>query len=97
MGDGIELPAAPTSPAAARQWATDRLESWGEADLVDTVTLLVTELVTNVLLHARTQEHDRNGGRGRIRSQAPQHLEPIQLRHGDVEHGEVRPALLRGG
>ena len=54
MGDGIELPAAPTSPAAARQWATDRLESWGEADLVDTVTLLVTELVTNVLLHART-------------------------------------------
>lgn len=54
MGDGIELPPTPTSPAAARQWATDRLESWGEADLVDTVTLLVTELVTNVLLHART-------------------------------------------
>ena len=54
MGDGIELPAAPTSPAAARQWATDQLESWGEPELVDTVTLLVTELVTNVLLHART-------------------------------------------
>ena len=54
MGEGIELPAASTSPAAARKWATDRLESWGEADLVDTVTLLVTELVTNVLLHART-------------------------------------------
>ena len=54
MGDGIELPAAPTSPATARQWATDRLEAWGEAELVDTVTLLVTELVTNVLLHART-------------------------------------------
>ena len=54
MGDGIELPAAVTSPATARQWATDCLEAWGEADLVDTVTLLVTELVTNVLLHART-------------------------------------------
>jgi anti-sigma regulatory factor (Ser/Thr protein kinase) len=54
MGDGIELPATPASPAAARQWATDRLESWGEGELVDTVTLLITELVTNVLLHART-------------------------------------------
>ena len=54
MGDGIELPATPTSPATARRWAADRLEAWGEPELVDTVTLLVTELVTNVLLHART-------------------------------------------
>ncbi|MCU1353657.1 MAG: putative anti-sigma regulatory factor, serine/threonine protein kinase [Acidimicrobiales bacterium] len=54
MGEALELAAAAGSVRAARQWCTERLEQHGAAELVDTVTLLVSELVTNVVLHAHT-------------------------------------------
>lgn len=42
------------SPRAARRFVTQALTGWddGEGDLTDTVTLLVSELVTNAVLHA---------------------------------------------
>jgi len=48
------LPATPTSVAEARLLVRDLLCAQGRADLVDTATLLVSELVTNSLLHAGT-------------------------------------------
>lgn len=36
-------------------FATERLHAWGLADCADAVALLVSELVTNALLHARTE------------------------------------------
>jgi DNA-binding NarL/FixJ family response regulator len=40
-----------TSPSVARRFVTSAVTDWQEAQLVETVELLVTELVTNVILH----------------------------------------------
>jgi anti-sigma regulatory factor (Ser/Thr protein kinase) len=71
---GLDLPAAPQSAGIARRFAAARLAEWGLADLSDDVDLIISELITNALLHARTQlrsdpeavvrldlEYDRDG------------------------------------
>ena len=40
------------SPRAARRFVTQALTGWDDGDLTDTVTLLVSELVTNAVVHA---------------------------------------------
>lgn len=54
MSDRIELSPNPGSVAVARRWSTELAEQAGFKVEVDTVALLVSELVTNVVLHART-------------------------------------------
>lgn len=54
MGDTIELQPAPESVAAARRWSVQQAEQAGYGALRDTVALLVSEVVSNVVLHART-------------------------------------------
>ena len=49
------LPAQAASAADARRVARSALAEWGLSDLDDTVTLLVTELVSNGIRHAQTQ------------------------------------------
>jgi anti-sigma regulatory factor (Ser/Thr protein kinase) len=65
----IELPADRTAPSRGRRFVGDTLRSWGYSDdVVDDAMLLVSELVTNALLHARsapTVELTRHGGRVR--------------------------------
>jgi two-component sensor histidine kinase len=51
----LELPPEPTSPRAARHFVTTTLVAAGHDELVDVAILLVTELVTNAVLHARTR------------------------------------------
>ena len=51
----LELPAEPASVRAARVFVTERLDAWGCNGLADTAALLTSELVTNVVLHARTR------------------------------------------
>lgn len=46
------LPAEPASVARARQHLVDALKDWGETAAVEVVELLVSELVTNAVLHA---------------------------------------------
>jgi anti-sigma regulatory factor (Ser/Thr protein kinase) len=50
----IELPPVSSSVARARRFCRSHLEEWGADDLDEVVSLLVSELVTNVVLHART-------------------------------------------
>lgn len=50
----LTLPPEPTSVRAARRLVTDELERLGHADAAYTAALLVSELVTNCVLHART-------------------------------------------
>jgi anti-sigma regulatory factor (Ser/Thr protein kinase) len=49
----MRLPAHPASSRAARSFAAEQLRSWGCDQAVDDATLLVSELVTNAVLHAR--------------------------------------------
>lgn len=50
----IDLPPEPSSATRARQLARERLQASCPDETLDTVALLVTELVTNAILHART-------------------------------------------
>jgi anti-sigma regulatory factor (Ser/Thr protein kinase) len=75
------LPAADRSPGLARRVARDALSSWQLTHLTDTALLLISELVTNAVLHAGT------GGMG-----LELHLE-IQ---GTLLRMEVHDADLRG-
>jgi DNA-binding NarL/FixJ family response regulator len=43
------------SPRAARRFVTQALTGWDDGDLTDTVTLLVSELVTNAVIHAGSE------------------------------------------
>ncbi|MGN6692897.1 MAG: ATP-binding protein [Aquihabitans sp.] len=54
MPESIELSPTPASVAVARRWSMDVLDRAGAAELSDTMALLVSELVSNVVLHART-------------------------------------------
>ena len=49
----LRLPAHPASSRAARSFTAEHLRSWGCDQTVDDATLLVSELVTNAVLHAR--------------------------------------------
>ena len=49
----FDLPAVPSSATRARQLAREVVASY-PPEVSDTVALLVTELVTNAVLHART-------------------------------------------
>src|SRR5690348_5410779 len=51
----MEFPADRTAPSQARRFVADTLHSWSVPnDVVDDAVLLVSELVTNALLHARS-------------------------------------------
>ncbi len=49
------LPASRDSPRAARRFVEGILEAWGFVELLDTVTLLVSELVGNAVLHTTSE------------------------------------------
>jgi anti-sigma regulatory factor (Ser/Thr protein kinase) len=51
----LTLPATGRAPALARQATRDALFSWQLAHLEETAILLVSELVTNVVRHARSR------------------------------------------
>lgn len=50
----LTLPAKATSPARARRFVRDSLAQWDMQGDADDLLLVVSELVTNALLHART-------------------------------------------
>jgi DNA-binding NarL/FixJ family response regulator len=48
----LKLPQVRESSSAARRFAADTLATWGCSDLVETAKLLISELVSNAVLHA---------------------------------------------
>lgn len=54
MSDSIVLAPIPESVAAARRWVGELLDRVGATEVADTMVLLVSELVSNVVLHAKT-------------------------------------------
>jgi CheY-like chemotaxis protein len=52
---GVDLPAELVSPAAARRFVEDTLEEWDCGEQLDTVKLLVSEVVANAVVHAGSE------------------------------------------
>ena len=84
------LPAAERSPGLARRVARDALTTWQLTDLTDTAVLLISELVTNAVLHARTGGSGLALSIGMMGVASPAELEGLlahelaHLRHRDV-------------
>jgi GAF domain-containing protein/anti-sigma regulatory factor (Ser/Thr protein kinase) len=89
----LELPADLTSPARARAFVSNSLETWGLDRVIDTATLLTSELVTNGVRHAGTGMRlmvSRIGERG-VRIAVTDHAPTVGVRIGrsddDAEGG----------
>lgn len=72
----IELAAGPSSVAIARHFVTDRLLEWRAERMLDPTVLLVSELVTNAVLHGLPPVHcsvtlDRDGVRVEVSDSSP--------------------------
>lgn len=50
----ISLEPNPTSVGRARRWLSEKLEDWGLEDIDHDMSVVASELVTNGVLHART-------------------------------------------
>jgi anti-sigma regulatory factor (Ser/Thr protein kinase) len=50
----VELPATRAAPRLGREFVRAALADWGLTPLVDTATLLVSEVVTNAVVHANS-------------------------------------------
>lgn len=55
MESSIRLSPHPTSARAAREFVAGLLQSWDRADQTEAAVLLTSELVTNAIVHARSQ------------------------------------------
>ena len=89
----LELPGAPASVGSARRLVSAALRDWGLDHLVDPAALLVSELVTNAVLHARTAvsvEVERTRSVVRVVVRDGSRRRPRQRRH------EVSAATGRG-
>ena len=81
----VSLPADASSVAAARRHVQATLCAWGLGALVDTAALLVSELVTNALLHAGSELEVRV-------ARDPEHVQVIVL-----DRSSRRPVRRRHG
>jgi anti-sigma regulatory factor (Ser/Thr protein kinase) len=63
---GLDLPTAPESARAARRFAHAALTEWRLTALVDDVDLVISELITNALLHARADRRAAEGATIRL-------------------------------
>jgi hypothetical protein len=83
----LGLPPLPGSPSRARAFVREVLGRWSLAHLADDASVVVTELATNVLLHARTDfvvtvERSRSGVRLSVRdSDRSPVLLPVSVAH----------------
>lgn len=55
MRASMHLGSVPTSPGRARRFVANFLDNWAERNLRETALLLVSELVTNAVVHAQSE------------------------------------------
>lgn len=91
----LALPAKATSPSRARRFVTATLAGWGVES--DDAALVVSELVTNALLHARTSmtvELAEDGDDVVRLSVSDGSAQALQERHFSLESGTGRGLRL---
>ncbi len=92
-----DLPALPTSPAAARRFVASALRKLGaDSDAISTASLLTSELVTNSVVHANSPVRVAVGKRGRAIHVAVTDFVPgaVEPRAVDLERPSGRGLLL---
>ncbi len=91
-----ELAADPRSAGRARQFASRTLAGWGLHELDEAVVLLVSELVTNAVLHARSRiELVLAGENGKLRVEVHDTSSAAaRQRHFSEESGTGRGLVL---
>ncbi len=92
----VALDADPRRVVDARRFTERALSAWGLADLCDVATLLVSELMTNAILHARSGvllnvRHDANAVRIQVCDSSPL---PPRVRHFRPDAGTGRGVRL---
>lgn len=84
----LHLSPEPASPGKARTFVRDLMVEWGlEGEVVEDAELLVSELVTNAIIHARTGatvEVSRYDGAVEF-AVSDESVRPVQLRRPSVE------------
>lgn len=93
------LPPEPTSARGAREFVAERLAAAGYGTAAEVATLLVSELVTNAILHARSPICVRvrpHGRRVRVEVGDDSAAMPV-LRDRDVDSTTGRGTLLVDG
>ncbi len=81
----LDLAPSPASVGEARRFTVATLRRWGREDLTTSGALLVTELVTNAILHARTMVQlclDRRDEFVRIEVRDGSSIRPAVRDHG---------------
>ena len=91
---GSTFPAAVQAPKAARQWAARVLAKWNSSVDPDVALLLLSEIVTNAVLHGVDAGADRASG---VRVELIDTVSGLHVKVHDPDHGEggevaVRPA-----
>jgi len=87
----LELPADPSSPARARRFVVHTLDGSFPRDVIESAALLVSELATNVVLHAGTPmrlsiESDRAGVRVEVADESTA-LPVMRIQRDSAEAG----------
>lgn len=100
MAESLRLGLRLDAPAQARRWIRDICSAHGLDGLIDDATLLVSELVTNAVLHARTPcrvraEVGERTLRIHVMDEDPTVIQPIAPRGGaERGHGLAMVAAL---
>lgn len=85
------LPAAPETASVARRLVREALAAWDLSDLADDLTMVVSEVVTNTVVHAKSEmtlslHRQGRGVRGEVADQSD--VWPAPLSAGpNAEHG----------
>ncbi|MGP3929483.1 ATP-binding protein [Nonomuraea sp. KM88] len=86
-----DLPATPETPGIARKLVREALAAWDLSGLADDLAVVVSEVVTNAVVHAKsamTLSLHRQGGnvRGEVADHSPVWPTPLPA-EPDEEHG----------
>lgn len=85
----ITLPPDPTSARACRRFLLDTLDEWDADQFADEAVLLLSELVTNAVLHAGTEIE--------VEVQLERDILRVEVRDGDPRIPSVRHYSLLSG
>lgn len=85
------LPAQPAAVSTARSFVAETCQRWGVNDLTECATLVTSELVTNAVIHVRSDVHiwldlDEHVLTVAVRDDSPRSL-PKPTVSADLEHG----------